>query len=93
MTYLGINLEWPYQSYVPCINGLIYCISGYFRGGFIFANFASPSSRKFPLQYKAIYSNENITKIAKLSTREFPQLVQNRKNIGFYSTRNPADGW
>ena len=29
----------------------------------------------------AIYSNENITKIVKLSHREFPHLVRNRKNI------------
>ena len=27
-----------------------YCIHGYFRDGFIFVNFASQSSRKFPLQ-------------------------------------------
>merc|ERR1711911_1706 len=58
-----------------------YCISGYFRVDFIFANFASRSSRKFPLQYKAIYSNEVITKIAKFCSREFPQLVKNRENI------------
>ena len=31
-----------------------YCIHGYFCGGFIFANFARQSSRKFPLQYMAI---------------------------------------
>ena len=30
----------------------------------------------------AIYSNEDITKLAKLSPREFPNLLQNRKNIG-----------
>ena len=29
----------------------------------------------------AIYSNENITKIVKLSHQEFPHLVQNRENI------------
>ena len=58
-----------------------YCICGYFRGGFIFANFASQSSRKFPLQYMAIYSNENIPQTAKLSHHEFPHLVQNRENI------------
>ena len=29
----------------------------------------------------SIYSNENIRKIAKLSPREFPHLVQNRENI------------
>ena len=47
----------------------------------IFANFASQSSRKFPLQYMAIYSNENIKKITKLSRHKFPHLVQNRENI------------
>ena len=30
-------------------NFVHYCIRGYFRGGFIFANFASQTSRKFPL--------------------------------------------
>ena len=29
----------------------------------------------------AIYSNENITKITKLSHREFPHFAQNRENI------------
>ena len=57
-----------------------YCIRGYFRGGFIFANFVS-QSQKFPLQYMPIYSNENITKITKLSHRKFSHLVQNRENI------------
>ena len=33
----------------------------------------------------SIYSNENIRKIAKLSPREFPHLVQNRENYGVYS--------
>ena len=33
----------------------------------IFTNFASQSSQKFPLQYMAIHSNENIAKITKLS--------------------------
>ena len=34
-----------------------------------------------------IYSNDNITKIAKLTAREFPHLVQNREyNHGVYST-------
>ena len=35
--------------------------------------------------YMAIYSIENITKLAKLSNSKFPNLVQNRKNI---CTRN-----
>ena len=37
----------------------------------------------------AIYNNENITKIAKLSHRKFARLVQHRKNIctqNVYST-------
>ena len=62
-----------------------YCIRGYFCGGFIFANSASQSSQKCPLQYMAIYSNENITKIMKLSHRKFPHLVQNREIYGIYS--------
>ena len=33
----------------------------------------------------AIYSNENITKLAKISHHKFPHLVQNHKNI---CTRN-----
>ena len=42
---------------------LIYCrpIHGYFRGGFIFANFAnfaSETSQKCPLQFMSIYSTE-----------------------------------
>ena len=49
-------------------------------------NFASQSSRKFLLQYMAIYSNENITKIMKLSHREYPHLVQNHEIYGVYST-------
>ena len=44
-------------------------------------NFACQSSQKFPLQYMAIHSNENITKITKWSPHKFPHLVQNRKNI------------
>ena len=49
-------------------------------------------SRKFPLQFMSIYSNENIRKIMKLSPRELPHLVQNvlkytvRENNGLYST-------
>ena len=58
-----------------------YCIRGYLRSDFTSTNFASHSSQKFPLEYTAIYSNEKITKIAKLSHREFPHLVQNRENI------------
>ena len=34
-----------------------YCIRGYFRGGFIFANFTSQTSQKFPLQFMSIYCN------------------------------------
>ena len=52
----------------------------YIRG--YFANFASQTLRKLPLQYISIYSNENIRNIAKLSqTRKFSHLVQNRQNI------------
>ena len=42
----------------------------------------SQSSWKFPRQYiMAIYNHENITKIVKLSHREFPYLVQDHENI------------
>ena len=37
-------------------------------------------SRKFPLQFMSIYSNDNISKIAKLTPRELLHLVQNREN-------------
>ena len=35
----------------------------------------------FPLQFMSYYCNENISKITKLSPRDFPHLVQNRENI------------
>ena len=37
-------------------------------------------SRKIPLLFMFIYSNDNISKIAKLTPRELPHLVQNREN-------------
>ena len=55
---------------VPHLLKMLLLYMWYFRGGFIFANFASQSSQKFPLLYMAI-SNENIAKIAKLSHREY----------------------
>ena len=47
-------------------------------------------SRKFPLQFMSIYSNDNISKIAKLTTRELPHLAKTakitvRENNGVYS--------
>ena len=33
----------------------------------------------------SIYSNDNIRKITKLTTRELPHLVQKRENNGLYS--------
>ena len=33
----------------------------------------------------SIYSNDNIRKIVKLTTRELPHLVQKRENNGLYS--------
>ena len=79
------ELQWDVKTW--CSVGVTmnkYCI--HVRGGFIFANFASQSSQKFPLQYMAnVYSNGNITNIAKLSPREFPHLVQSRESI---CTRN-----
>ena len=49
-------------------------------------------SRKFPLQFMSIYSNDNISKIAKLTTRELPHLAKTvkitvRENNGVYSMR------
>ena len=38
------------------------------------------NSRKYPLQFVSIYSNENISKITKLSPNEFLQLVKNHEN-------------
>ena len=48
-------------------------------------------SQKFPLQFMSIYSNDNISKIAKLTTRELPHLAKTakitvRENNGVYST-------
>ena len=52
-----------------------------FSRGFYFREFHEPlPSRKFPLQFMSIYSNDNIRKIAKLTTRELPHLVQKREN-------------
>ena len=50
-------------------------------------------SRKFPLQFMSIYSNDNISKIAKLTTRELPHLAKTakitvRENNGVYSNCN-----
>ena len=48
-------------------------------------------SRKFPLQFMSIYSNDNISKIVKLTPRELPHLAKTakitvRENNGVYST-------
>ena len=56
-----------------CLPTRLYFISGYFRGGFIFREFHESVLVK--IQYKAIYSNENITKIVTLCSHEFPHLV------------------
>ena len=47
----------------------------------IFANFASQTSRKFPLQFMSIYSNENIRKIAKLSSWISAPIPKPRKYL------------
>ena len=54
-----------------------------FSRGFYFREFHARvrTVRKFPLHFMSIYSNENISKIVKLSPREFPHLVQNHDNI------------
>ena len=48
-------------------------------------------SQTFPLQFMSIYSNDNISKITKLTPRELPHLAKTtkitvRKNNGVYST-------
>ena len=43
------------------------------------ANFVSQGSRKFPLQYMSIYSNENIRKLQNLSPHKFPLSPKPRK--------------
>ena len=50
-------------------------------------------SRKFPLQFMSIYSNDKISKIAKLTTRELPHLAKTakitvRENNGVYSIKD-----
>ena len=49
-------------------------------------------SQKFPLQFMSIYSNDNISKIAKLTTRELPHLAKTakitvRENNGVYKVK------
>ena len=68
-----------------------YCISCYFREGFIFANFASQTLAKISTSIHVYLknSNDNIRKIAKLTTRELPQKSKNaeitvRENNGLY---------
>ena len=62
-----------------------FCIRGYFAV-VLFSRILRVSPReKFLLQFMAIYSNEYITTIMKLSHCEFPHLVQNHENI---CTRN-----
>ena len=40
-------------------------------------------SRKFPLQFMSIYSNDNISKIAKLTSRELPHLAKTAKIMAY----------
>ena len=71
---------------------IIYCISCYFRVGFIFANFASQTLAKISTSIHVyLYSNDNIRKIVKLTTRELPQKSKHakitvRENNGLYSS-------
>ena len=52
-----------------------------FSRGFYFREFREPDPREnFPLQFMSIYSNDNIRKIAKLTTRELPQKSKKREN-------------
>ena len=53
-----------------------------FSWWFYFREFCESVLAKISISiYMAIYNNENILKIANLSLREFPNLVQNRENI------------
>ena len=45
-------------------------------------------SRKFPLQFMSIYSNDNISKIAKLTTRELPHLAKTAKIMAYTVSRS-----
>ena len=72
------SATWMWDTWTSRNWDTVYVV--YIRGGFIFVNFASQSSRKFPLQFMSIYSNENIRKIVKLTPCKFPHLVQNREN-------------
>ena len=40
-------------------------------------------SRKFPLQFMSIYSNDNISKIAKLTPLELPHLAKTAKIMAY----------
>ena len=63
-----------------------------FSRGFYFREFREPDPREnFHFNSCLIYSNDNIRKIAKLTTRELPQKSKNakitvRENNGLYST-------
>ena len=67
----------------------VYCTSWNFRGGFIFANFASQTLAKISTSIMSIYSNDNISKIAKLTTRELPHLAKTVKIMAYtvYQTK------
>ena len=74
----------------------LYCIRGYFRRGFIFANFASQFLQKFLLQFMAIYSNKKHHKNHEIkpSRTSPPTVVQNcEKSVheiyGVYSSLMP----
>ena len=66
LPFLNVWAAWPY-------------ILLYYKLLFSQISRARPSP-KFPLQFMSIYSNDNIRKIAKLTTRELPHLVQKREN-------------
>ena len=61
-----------------------------FSRGFYFRDFREPDPREISTSIMSIYSNDNISKIAKLTTRELPQKSKNakitvRENNGLYS--------
>ena len=78
--YIIYSNAFSQHKQIETVQGINYCISRYFREGFISRFSRTRPSRKFPLQFMSIYSNDNISKIAKLTPRELPHLVQNREN-------------
>ena len=89
MGLLSISVATPAGKTIQYPDRLLYKLL--FSRGFYFREFREPDPREiFPLQFMSIYSNDNIRKIVKLTTRELPQKSKNakitvRENNGLYS--------